>query len=51
MFFQYQDNCDASISTRERYHAAIAYSRAVGNTDPDDDPTSTVYALPARVVY
>lgn len=30
--------CDQPLSPRERYHAVIAYSRPVGNTDPDTDP-------------
>ena len=41
--------CDRSPSARERYHAAIAYARPVGNTDPDNDPTSTVYLRPMTV--
>ena len=28
------------LSAAERYHAAIAYSRPRGNTDPDNDPSS-----------
>lgn len=30
--------CDMQPSARERYHAAIAYARPVGNMDPDIDP-------------
>lgn len=30
--------CDTRPSVRERLHAAVAYRRPVGNTDPDDDP-------------
>lgn len=33
--------CDQHPSARERYHAAIAYTRAFGNSDPDDDPPTT----------
>jgi hypothetical protein len=52
MYFQYQSNCDPSISPREQYHAAIAYSRPVGNRDPDDDSqTSIVLSLPRVTVY
>lgn len=43
--------CDGMPSARERYHAAIAYSRPVGNTDPDNDPTSVVNLLPAKIVH
>jgi hypothetical protein len=42
-------NCNQSLSARELYHAAIAYARPVGNTDPDADPTSTVYVQPLRI--
>lgn len=41
--------CDALPSTRERYHAAIAYARPIGNTDPDQDPSSVVNLAPLRV--
>jgi len=41
--------CDALPSTRERYHAALAYRRPVGNQDPDTDPVSLVSLLPLRV--
>jgi hypothetical protein len=43
--------CDGLPSARERYHAAIAYSRPVGNTDPDNDPTSAVLALPHVTIH
>jgi hypothetical protein len=33
------------LSAAERYHAAIAYSRPPGNTDPDVDPNFAVSAL------
>src|SRR5262249_7414693 len=36
------NGCDQQPSVRERYHAQIAYSRPVGNADPDADPTGTV---------
>jgi hypothetical protein len=38
-------NCNLQASSRERLHAAIAYSRPVGNIDPDSDPESTVKVL------
>ena len=38
--------CDKLPSARERYHAAIAYQRPVGNTDPDSDPAGTVNLAP-----
>jgi hypothetical protein len=34
--------CDLEPSARERLHAAIAYSRPVGNVDPDTDPLTVV---------
>jgi hypothetical protein len=33
----------------ESYHAAIAYRRAVGNVDPDSDPSGTVNLAPMTV--
>jgi hypothetical protein len=46
------DFCDPLLSARERYHTAIAYSRPVGNRDPDDDSqTSVVLSLPRVTVY
>jgi hypothetical protein len=38
--------CDIEPSARERLAAAIAYSRPVGNTDPDRDPSGTVTLAP-----
>jgi hypothetical protein len=43
------DYCDASMSAREKYHAAIAYRRPVGNTNPDDDPATALALAPMRV--
>jgi hypothetical protein len=37
-----QTLCQGRASARERFHAAIAYSRPVGNTDPDNDPTTSI---------
>ena len=35
-------NCPAGqLSAAEQYHAAIAYSRPHGNTDPDVDPSNS----------
>lgn len=34
--------CDADLSPRERYHAALAYARPIGNTDEDNDPRDSV---------
>ena len=52
MYYQYRNNCDPLPSARERYHAAIAYSRPVGNRDPDDDSqTSVVLSLPRVTAY
>ena len=41
--------CDTLPSARELYHADIVYRRAVGNTDPDQDPSSSVNLAPMRV--
>jgi hypothetical protein len=40
--------CDQEPSVRERFHAAVLYSRPVGNTDPDTDPAGVVLVRPAR---
>jgi hypothetical protein len=43
--------CSGTPSPRERLHAAIAYSRSVGNTDPDADPGSVLHGrLPDPVI-
>jgi hypothetical protein len=34
--------CDGMLSERERFHAAIAYSRPAGNRDVDVDPATTL---------
>lgn len=41
--------CDRQPSARERYHAAIAYKRPVGNMDPDQDPSGAVNLAPMQV--
>jgi len=43
------DYCDATLSVREKYHAAIAYRRPVGNLDPDSDSLNTILSTPMRV--
>jgi hypothetical protein len=44
--------CSGRPSPRERLHAAVAYSRPVGNLDPDSDPGSTIHSrqLPPIVI-
>lgn len=42
-------SCHTMPSSRERFHASVAYSRPVGNTDPDTDPTSSVRVQPVFV--
>jgi hypothetical protein len=42
--------CEGTVSKRERLHAAIAYSRPIGNVDPDDDPVTTVSAQSLRTI-
>lgn len=49
MYFQYTDNCEANVSAREKYHAAIAYQRSPGNLDQDIEPTSTIKLAEIRV--
>ena len=43
VMFHEEVRCSVEVSARERYHAAIAYARPVGNSDPDADPGATVY--------
>jgi hypothetical protein len=42
---------DQQPSARERAHAAIAYARPVGNTDPDTDPSGAATLAPSRLVH
>ena len=42
--------CDKPIAPRELAAAAIAYTRPVGNTDPDSDPLGAVTLAPTGVV-
>lgn len=46
MMFNTFNSCAAGLSSREQLHAAIAYARPAGNTDPDDDPASAVALAP-----
>jgi hypothetical protein len=41
--------CDKPLSSRELSAAAIAYSRPVGNVDPDADPSGAVNLAPMRI--
>jgi hypothetical protein len=50
VMYRTTSTCDLALSDRERYHAAIAYSRPVGNADPDADPSGAVNLAPMRVV-
>lgn len=40
MMFDTFNSCQGDLSPREKFHAAIAYSRPVGNLDPDSDPAN-----------
>ena len=43
-------NCPSgNLSPAERYHAAIAYQRPRGNTDPDNDPSSVRLFSPGSI--
>ena len=35
-------SCHTMPTSREQFHAGIAYSRPVGNTDPDVDPSTSI---------
>jgi hypothetical protein len=50
VMYRVANQCDTPLSAREAYHAAVAYTRPVGNQDPDTDPTSAVSLAPMRVV-
>jgi hypothetical protein len=41
--------CDQPLSARERFHAALAYTRPVGNRDLDVDPVGSVTLTPLIV--
>lgn len=42
--------CDQPLSARELFHSKIAYTRPVGNVEPDTDPRGTVNLAPSRMV-
>jgi hypothetical protein len=43
-------NCPSgTLSAAEKFHAAIAYSRPRGNTEPDNDPSSRQYFNPITI--
>jgi hypothetical protein len=43
-------NCPSgTLSAAEKFHAAIAYSRPRGNTEPDNDPSSRQYFNPVAI--
>ena len=42
--------CDADLSRRERFHAGIAFSRELGNTDVDNAPRTTTSTLGQTVI-
>ena len=44
VMFNTLNSCNSNYSSREQLHAAIAYSRPYGNTDPDADPSTAVAA-------
>lgn len=49
VMFRSSAACDLLPSARERQAAAIAYSRPIGNQDPDSDPAGAVSLSPMRV--
>jgi hypothetical protein len=42
--------CDRNMTPRELQYLDYLYRRPVGNTDPDNDPSSTVLLRPIQVV-
>jgi hypothetical protein len=50
LMYRQATQCDTGLSSREAYHASIAYNRPVGNSDPDQDPLSAVSLAPMRVI-
>lgn len=49
VMYPFDFSCQHQPSARELLHAAVAYSRPVGNVDPDTDPAGTVSLAPMRV--
>jgi len=46
MYQSFSGQCGRVLSARERQYAAYIYKRPIGNTDPDNDLSSTVYGHP-----
>jgi hypothetical protein len=46
MYPESSGRCGQLLSAHEQQYASYIYKRAVGNTDPDNDPRSTVYSRP-----
>jgi hypothetical protein len=42
--------CDRNMTARELQYLEYIYRRAVGNTDPDNDPSSGALLMPIRVI-
>ncbi len=42
--------CDRNMTGRELQHLEYLYRRPVGNTDPDNDPSSAALLRPVRVM-
>lgn len=52
MYWPPDDRCDPfQLTEQELHHAAIAYSRPRGNTDPDRDPASGALVRPGRITH
>lgn len=51
MYSTAKNSCNATLSTLERAHAAIAYSRPIGNLDPDTDPANAILTAGPIVRY
>ena len=49
-FIDRSEACGARPSARERFHAAIAYSRPVGNYHPDNDRSTTIHRGPTPTI-
>jgi hypothetical protein len=51
MFPQASGGCPSgTLSSNEQFHSTLAYSRSPGNLDPDNEPASTLFALPSDSV-
>jgi hypothetical protein len=52
MYPQASPGCPNGVLTvSEQYHATLAYSRAPGNLDPDNEPTNALFALPSDDLF